>query len=275
LRGNHREDLFATADDRYKLNGIIAQVLERYQARAHAFCWMTNHLHLLAQIGDVPLAKVMQLIAQRYARYRHKQLTTTGHLFERRYKAWLVDTNAYFVALIRYIHRNPIRADMVANLDEYPWSSHRSYSGLESYSWLCVDFGLGLLGATVNSARRAYRTLINQEDFASEDRLFDDVHPDDPRVLGGDAFLHSLSPPRVLTRSRLTLDELIEQVCKQHDVPTAAVLSTSKHRRVVDARVEIAVRARDERIATVTCVARKLGRSHAAMSQLLKRRASA
>jgi REP element-mobilizing transposase RayT len=80
LRGNHREDLFATADDRYELNGIVAQTLEKYQARAHAFCWMTSH----------PPAHT--------------------NLFERRYKAWLVDTDAYFIALIRYIHSNPVRA---------------------------------------------------------------------------------------------------------------------------------------------------------------------
>jgi REP element-mobilizing transposase RayT len=105
--------VFATADDRYELNGIVAQVMEKYDARAHAFCWMTNHLHLLAQIKDVRLGKIMQLIAQRYARHRHKQLGTTGHLFERRYRAWLVDTDAYFIALLRYIHRNPVRAGMV------------------------------------------------------------------------------------------------------------------------------------------------------------------
>jgi len=266
--------LFAEADDRYELNGIVAQVLEKYEARAHAFCWMTNHLHLLAQIKDVPLAKVMQLIAQRYARYRHKQLDTTGHLFERRYKAWLIDTDAYFVALIRYIHRNPVRAGMVVNLDDYAWSSHHSYCGSESYSWLCVDFGLGLLGKTVASARRAYRILIDQQDYASEERLFDDVHPDDPRVLGGDAFLKSLAPPRIVPRSRLTLDELIEQVCLQHGLSIDVIRSKSKHRRATDARVEIAIRSRDERIATLTHVAARLGRSHAAMSQLLKRRGS-
>jgi hypothetical protein len=62
---------------------------------------MTNHLHALVQIGDRPLGKIMQRISMRYSRYRHKSLRTTGHLFERRYKARLVDVDAYFLTLLR------------------------------------------------------------------------------------------------------------------------------------------------------------------------------
>jgi REP element-mobilizing transposase RayT len=266
--------VFATADDRYELNGIVAQVMEKYDARAHAFCWMTNHLHLLAQIKDVRLGKIMQLIAQRYARHRHKQLGTTGHLFERRYRAWLVDTDAYFIALLRYIHRNPVRAGMVSGVEDYPWSSHHSYCGSESHSWLCVDFGLSLLGKTLKGARRAYQSLMSQPDIASEDRLFDDVHPDDPRVLGGDAFLKGLPAPRMLRRSPLTLDQLVAEVCTKHGVPLEDVCSTGKQRRLVDARVAIATRARNERIASINEVSRKLARSHTAIARLLVRRSS-
>jgi REP element-mobilizing transposase RayT len=110
LRGNHREDLFATAEDRRALNDIAAEALLDVGARVHAFCWMTNHLHGLFQIAEQPLGKLMQRIAMRYSRYRHHQLRTTGHLFERRHRVWLVDADAYFVGLLRYIHLNPVKA---------------------------------------------------------------------------------------------------------------------------------------------------------------------
>lgn len=123
LRGNHREALFACDNDRLVLNDIVADVIEKQQTRVHAFCWMTNHLHALAQVGDAPLGATMQRIAKRYSRSRHRQLRTTGHLFERRYKAWLVDADVYFIALLRYIHLNPVKAHTVTTPDDYPWSS--------------------------------------------------------------------------------------------------------------------------------------------------------
>jgi len=274
LRGNHREDIFATTEDRYALNGIVAKVVERYGARVLAFCWMTNHLHLLIQIKEAPLGKIMQQIARRYSRHRHKQLSTTGHLFERRYKAWLVDTDAYLIALLRYIHRNPVRAGMVESVDDYPWSSHRSYLGQESFSWLCVDFGLALLGKNLLSARKGYRLLIDQENYASEDRLFDEVHPEDPRVLGSDSFLTSLPPPKLKPKSRLTLDQLIADICDQHSISIEMLRSSTKHQHVSSIRAMIAARAQNERVATIAEVARSLDRSPAAVSRLLQRRLS-
>ena len=111
---------------------------------------MDHHVHALIQIGVDPLGKVMQRIATHYSRYRHKQLRTTGHLFERRYKAWLVDTDHYFIELLRYIHLNPVEAKMVAVADEYLWSSHKAYLGSEVLPWLTINFGLGLLGQTLD-----------------------------------------------------------------------------------------------------------------------------
>src|SRR5712672_2821384 len=130
LRGNHREALFDAPADRYSLNEIVIDVLQRFDARLHAYCWMTNHLHALVQIGDLPLGKIMQRITMRFSRHRHKALRTTGHLFERRYKAWLVDVDSYFLTLVRYIHLNPVEAGMVRDPAEYLYSSHRAYLGL-------------------------------------------------------------------------------------------------------------------------------------------------
>ena len=124
LRGNHREDLFATPNDHCALNDIVIEVLQRLHARLHAYCWMTNHLHALVQIGERPLGQVMQRIAMRYSRYRHRALKTTGHLFERRYKALLVDVDQYFLTLLRNIHLDPVEAHIVKDPADYAWSSH-------------------------------------------------------------------------------------------------------------------------------------------------------
>ena len=112
LRGNHRQDIFFTADDRILLNAIVAEVIAGYGARLHAYCWMTNHTHMLIQVGDVPLGRIMLRIASRYARQIQARFRTTGHLFERRYHAVLVDVDSYLLELLRYIHLNPIRAQV-------------------------------------------------------------------------------------------------------------------------------------------------------------------
>jgi REP element-mobilizing transposase RayT len=271
LRGNHREALFACDDDRLVLNEIVADVIEKQQARVHAFCWMTNHLHALAQIGDSPLGATMQRIAKRYSRFRHRQLRTTGHLFERRYKAWLVDADVYFIALLRYIHLNPVKAHIVTTPDDYPWSSHHAYRGTSSIPWLTVNFGLSLLGSTVDSARVAYGSLINQPVSASEDRLHDDVHPQDARVKGSDRFLATLKVPTHRPKGTLHLDQLARRVCDAHEISLELVCSVSRQRHLTPIRIEIARYALEQRIATLKEVAHLLGRDPASLSELLAR----
>lgn len=270
LRGNHREDIFSSTEDRLTLNAIVGESVEKYGARVHAYCWMTNHLHSIIQISDVPLGRVVQRIAMKYSRYRHKNLRTTGHLFERRHRAYLIDVDQYFLAVLRYIHLNPIEARMVASPEDYVWSSHHAYSGHEKPPWLTVDVGLGLLGRTYGGARDAYQRLIRgDEPPGVEQRVW--LPSVDTRVIGTDRFLASLPPPRLAPRSCLTLEELAAAVCRRFDVDLEEVKSPSRRRRLTEARFLIARRAVDERIASVRKVAMYLGRSQSAISQMLDR----
>jgi putative transposase len=271
LRGNHREALFASDRDRIKLNEIVAEALGRHQARLHAFCWMTNHLHALIQIAEVPLGRLMHSIARPYSRYRHRQLRTTGHLFERRHKAWLVDVDAYFLTLLRYIHRNPVKAKMVDQPEDYRWSSHHAYLGSEVLPWLTTDFGLSLFGVTEAAARDSYRRFMAQPSYASEDAVLNDVHECDARVLGTDRFLDALRTAAFVPRSVLSLEELARQVCEQFDISLDAVRSTSRQRSLSAARVTIAMRALDERVACQAEVAAFLRREPGSLSELLRR----
>jgi putative transposase len=179
LRGNHRESIFSTSADRSILNEYVAESMEKYAARIHAYCWMTNHLHALIQIGQQPLGLVVKRFAMRYSRHRHRQLRTTGHLFERRYKAWLVDADTYFIALLQYIHRNPVEARVVSTADEYPWSSHRAYLGIEMVPWLTTEFGLGFFANTIETARIKYKAVIDNTSIGTATRLEPALLPSD------------------------------------------------------------------------------------------------
>jgi REP element-mobilizing transposase RayT len=104
-RGNHRQDIFFKHADRQILDEIMADALEHTGARIHAYCWMTNHLHLLVQVAEQPLGRLMQRVGTRFARRIQRELSTTGHLFENRYHALLVDVDSYFLELPPFLYR--------------------------------------------------------------------------------------------------------------------------------------------------------------------------
>jgi putative transposase len=271
LRGNHREALFATAGDRAFLSTIVAEVIGQFGARVHAFCWMTNHLHALVQIADQPLGKIMQRVAIRYSRYRHRALRTSGHLFERRYKAKLIQVDAYFLTVLRYIHLNPVKARMVEDPVDYPWSSHRAFLGTESIPWLTTDFGLSLFGADIARARLAYKMFMRETTDTDTQDPHEQSHPEDSRILGTDKFLSEIPFAPYKPRSPLTLQQLAERVCRQHRLSVDLVRSPSRARHLTCVRVELIRQAMQQRIANLSQVARYLNRDSSALTRLLAR----
>ncbi len=147
---------------------------------------------VLIQVAEQPLGRIMHRVAGRYSRLRHRALRTTGHLFERRYKAKLIEIDAYFLTLLRYIHLNPVKARIVADAVDYPWSSHRAYLGLEEIPWLTSDFGLGLFSPDRGRARAAYARFIADVDPSGVDDPGEDTHPEDSRIIGSDQFIQKL-----------------------------------------------------------------------------------
>ena len=126
LRGNARQDVFFVSGDRHFFYQLLAEGVTRFGYRVHAFCLMTNHLHLALQAGDEGLSAGMQNLSFRYTRYLNARLGRVGHVFQGRFKAFLVDQDRYGLALIRYLHLNPVRASMVRQPGAYRWSSHRA-----------------------------------------------------------------------------------------------------------------------------------------------------
>jgi len=90
---------------------------------------MDNHAHLLIEVDDIPpLSKIMQGIQQVFIQHYNRKNRTTGHVFEKRYKYYLCDRDAYLLQLIRYIHQNPVRSKLKNSIN-YEWSSHKEYIG--------------------------------------------------------------------------------------------------------------------------------------------------
>ncbi len=273
LRGNHRKPIFFCDDDRVLLNRIVADTLERCQARLHAYCWMGNHVHMLIQIGDLPLGRAVLRIASGYARTVQARLETTGHLFERRYHAVLVDADRYLLSLLRYIHLNPVRAGLAARPGDYRWSSHHNYTGSRHEAWVTTEFALGLLGRSHSIAVERYGKLLNaQLDESESGSPLADLHQEDDRILGDDRFLAQLrqtapSPPR----ASLTIDDLIDEAGRRFGLELTELASATRDRQSSRARAWIGHEAATRNIATPSEVARALRRDESSIRQLVAR----
>ena len=157
-RGDRREDIFEDDQDRQAFLSILEQAIGRFNWICHAWCLMDNHYHLLVQTPDGNLSKGMRQLNGIYTQASNRRHRRVGHLFQGRFKAILVDSDAYLLELTRYVVLNPVRAGMVKKPADWSWSSYRASVGMEPAApWLAVD---GLL------AQFAKRRSLAQERYA-------------------------------------------------------------------------------------------------------------
>lgn len=136
----------------------LAQVVTQFNWICHAWCLMNNHYHLLIQTPDGNLSRGMRQLNGIYTQANNRRYQRVGHLFPGRFKAILVDSDAYLLELTRYVVLNPVRAGMVKKPADWKWSSYRASVGLEPAApWLAVD---GLL------AQFARRRSLAQQRYA-------------------------------------------------------------------------------------------------------------
>lgn len=124
-RGNNREYIFKHDEDKEAYQEKLFQYSRQYGAKLYAYVVMDNHCHMLMEVGEVPVSKIMQLVQQTFTGWYNRKYGHSGHVFEQRFKSILCDRDAYLLALVRYIHQNPVRAG-IGSLD-YLYSSHGLY----------------------------------------------------------------------------------------------------------------------------------------------------
>jgi REP element-mobilizing transposase RayT len=129
LRGIDKKDLFLNDSDYQKFIDYIERAKEKIEFTVHAYCLMTNHTHLLLkkQTASFEIGDIVKRITAGYAQYHNVKNGRTGHLFQNRFKSETVDSDTYFLTVLRYIHQNPVKAGMVKNLHDYKWSSYNEY----------------------------------------------------------------------------------------------------------------------------------------------------
>ncbi|MDJ0804425.1 MAG: transposase [Desulfobacterales bacterium] len=160
-RGNERKAIFKGRADRLRFLAYLESATERYRAVIHCYCLMVNHYHLLLEtpLGNLP--QIMRHINGAYTTYFNIKRDRSGHLFQGRYKAILVEKDAYARELSRYIHLNPVRAGIVAKPEAYEWTSYAAYVGARPPSWwLLRGFILGYFGRQEKAAQKRYKAFV-------------------------------------------------------------------------------------------------------------------
>lgn len=138
-RGIRKNSLFEDEVDRYKYLSLIVETKERYPFTLHSYCLMTNHIHLQLETHESPPEKIMQFLNLSYAKYFNKKYSYSGHVFDNRYFRELIDSVEYELQVSKYIHLNPLSAGIVKSLEDYPWSSYRTYVFREPNPLITTD----------------------------------------------------------------------------------------------------------------------------------------
>ena len=160
-RGNNRQLIVRDDADRQRLLDLLAEHSLRCRVALHAYVLMDNHFHLLATPDTADgVPQMMQAVGRSYVRYFNNRHGRSGTLWEGRYRSTLIETDRYLLACMAYIDLNPVRAGLVAQAADYPWSSHGHYSGLRSDKLITPHPLVWELGNTPFAREAAYAALV-------------------------------------------------------------------------------------------------------------------
>jgi putative transposase len=163
--GHNGDPCFRQDRDYLVYLSILRDLLRKVGCTLHAYCLMTNHVHLLLTPPTaVACALLMRTLGQRYVQYFNRRYERSGTLWEGRFRSCLVDSADYVVACYRYIERNPVKAGMVSTPSEYLWSSYAGNAGYLLNTLLTPHAEYLALGAEPESRLEAYRQLLAQPD---------------------------------------------------------------------------------------------------------------
>lgn len=268
-RGNNRRRIFNHASDYQKFLSLMAVQKIKLPFFLYAYCLMSNHVHLLIERQASTVGRIMQRLLTSYAQYYNRRYRRVGHLFQGRYKAVLCQSDRYLSELVRYIHLNPVRARMVAKPEQYKYSSHRAYLGLEPAGVVDVDSVLRHFGAKKQPAREAYQQFVAAGIAHGHCEELYAVASEG--ILGSDEFvdatIHRIGKTEPsLSRGQMkrdgtadfNLDRLIATVEKICGITRADFLGSGKYARAVTAREVFIVTGR-ELGASLKILAERLG----------------
>lgn len=303
VRGINQSAIFVDYQDRTRFLNRLARGISESHDSVCAWALMENHAHLLFRSGERGIASVMRKLLTWYAQYFNRRHSRTGHLFGNRYRSILCDEESYFLALVRYIHLNPVRAGLantMNDLDEYPWSGHSVIMGKNNESWMDVDSVLFHFGGKQKAARNKYRKFIEEgfnlgkiAELTGGGRIRNsggwsqviamrrrgEAEESDQRILGDGEFVQAVLrdvEARQVRQLKVRMSgrgvaEIINEECARASI-SPKELESGNHRGAVSrVRATIANRCREELGLGAAEIARHLGVSTSSITRAFER----
>lgn len=172
-RGNERRPIVSSIRDRLAFLHFLAIAAKRFNWSVTAWVLMTNHFHLVIQTYEANLSRGMHWLNSAYAGWYNHVHKRSGHLYQGRFKSFLIEKETYLAEVLRYVVLNPVRAKMVERPEDYRWSSYRATAGLdETPEWLDVDSALSMFGSDRETSEANYREFVLAK-IDGEDCLWD------------------------------------------------------------------------------------------------------
>lgn len=212
-RGRRSEKIYLKKTDYQIFIDLLIEACELWDVNISAYSLMPNHYHLLVNTPQGNLSRFMRHVNGVYTQRFNKNHSTEGQLFKGRYKSILVDGDSYLLKLVRYIHRNPLRAKMVKNINDFEWSSNQGYiSDSKEWKWLYKDFILSIFSEKAREALNDYRDFISQIDDKELIKTLESKKW--PTMMGSDDFIFSIKERYYKQKINL---EVPESVCLSPD----------------------------------------------------------
>lgn len=303
VRGIDKTDIFTDSQDKARFLERLGENVTEGKCLIYAWVLMDNHVHLLFKSGKDGISVVMRKLLTWYAQYYNRRHKRTGHLFQNRYKSILCDEENYLLALVRYIHLNPVRAQIVKTieeLDSYPWSGHRAIIGKAKHPWMDIEEVLTQFGGRKRRAISEYRRFVIEElGTGNKSELTGgglirsqggwsrvlalqrsgQKQESDERILGTGDFVHAILrevEERQLRQTKLRrrgkgIVDIIREECKKRDVNERELVRGSRRRKVSQTRAIIALRCKEEIGSSGAEIARHLGVNTTSINRAVER----
>ena len=302
-RGIERRKIFQDDHDLNNFLDRLGGILNETQTHCYAWATIPNHFHLLLRTGSTPISTVMRRLLTGYAGSFNRRHRRYGHLFQNRYKSFLCQEDKYFLELVRYLHLNPLRANLVKDLkqlDTSPYSGHSVLMGKRKKVWQDTGYVLKLFHNRKTLARRRYREFVKKGIAAG--RRSDLVGGGLVRSAGGwsavkalrKAKMHLKGDERILGDSDFVLqvlktanevlenkyhlkaqgmdiEKIAQRVAELLDISLSEVWSQGKYRKIVNARSLLCFWAVRELGVGMSSLARRLKITPAAVSKSVLR----
>lgn len=236
-RGRRYESIFSDKKDYQMFIDLMMEISEMWNVNIAAYCLMTNHYHILLQTPNGNISRCMRHLNGVYTQRYNRRYKLDGQLFRGRYKSILVGNDEHLIQIVRYIHKNPVKAGRVKEMSQYKWSSYNGYlSNSDKWKWLYKGLIVSMIAPQEQGRLKTLKEFMQQDNSENIKRLFSSKNR--PSIFGSEEFIKKIKSQYYTNKKSYEVpeskkispesDTIIKAVCEHYGVPFNVLLETRR-----------------------------------------------